>query len=297
MDTSSEAYLINSNDFEDIDWDVEEDIKFDDLDFMNMFESLDASDLTSSTSVHKKTSRSALIPNMTSPDALVVLKRRQKEIYRIRRVPETDVRHKYPLMLANVLNTSDLTLLDSFWNQFSGANIRLRKTILKSENEITPIVHSFQGLSGIVAYCSAQLQLLPDHITQLSNAQIHTRSDIHGSIISTKYCAKYHQIYELSETELTSLYLKTNRRCVNSVNRMIIQNKAVDGAILSKKKIRKTSKSNFPPTQPLQNYIHRMGCLPKLLPQPFAVSLSGRFTLYLNAMKQIVGVDIVASMT
>lgn len=223
-------------------------------------------------------------------DALITLKRRQKEIYRLSRVPAFDIRHKYIEMMKNVLNSYDFGLIQSFWMEFGSPKVCFRRTFNKLPDgiETIPTTFTITGLVNNIAFWCSLLQILPDHIFDLRDGKIHTRSDVHGSVITVNYISHCSFIYELTPLELTLHFMKTNRlKKSNSANNVLQSSQSV-GSTSSNRK----SKIPVPPTEPLRNYIEQTKSLPRLLPAAVSYSVEAKVCIYLNAMKQITGIDI-----
>lgn len=61
------------------------------------------------------------------------------------------------------------------------------------------------------------MQVLPDHVVTLSDAKIHTRSDLHGSYISAKYSCDATVIYDkLMPNDLWETYIESYNTRINN---------------------------------------------------------------------------------
>lgn len=232
-----------------------------------------------------------------SDDPVVTLKKRSLHVP-VRRTVEYDIRRKFITMISNVTNSNDFNLVYSFWKRLSCPHPTLRRMAYLpstgfNQSPNLPSSIRLTGVNGITLYWIALLQLIPDHIVSFDNTKIITRSDTHGSIITASMCTKGTFVCEILPTEfMHSLHgIDGSSSCDH-------RDKLVDSlskkALAAKKRKAKAEMLSLL-RNPLAYYKMLTNTLPEMRKIPLPFSSTGSITIYLNGLKQIHGVELIAN--
>lgn len=304
------------NDFDEIDMSIcfdDKNIFFETLDeYYNLFDVTTIEDFSEAeiadvveleqsqdlNSNEEEKSRSSTIFNEV--DSLVTLKKR-KLLAPVRKILDVDLRRKYLMMLTNTINSHDSNLIHSFFRMFCNKNTKMRR-IYSPQTFFGKIFQSnilLYGVDGASLYWNALVQMMPDHVLSFSDVHIHTQSDTLGCIITAKYTGEATMIFEdVLPHKLIKSYLESYEDYMNSPTDLDNTREPLTKKVLKKRK--NASIQNgcicplniFPVTEPLAAYISKMGALPRLKDQTLTGKMDGYLRMYLNAAKQIVGIDI-----
>jgi hypothetical protein len=106
------------------------------------------------------------------------------------RILVADIRRRYTFMFANVLNSYDCNLIDSFIQRFTIPSVALEK-----ESFCASI--SLIGKTLLSTYLSLSLQTSPDKILRITETQIKQRSDRSGSELISSFDLNFTKIFEV----------------------------------------------------------------------------------------------------
>jgi hypothetical protein len=110
------------------------------------------------------------------------------------RIVKTDIRRRYSFMFANVLNSYDCHLIDSFIQRFSEPSISFEK-----ENMHDTSV-ALSGTTMLSTYFCLSQQMSPDKVVRITDTQIKQRSDRTGSELVSNFDVSLTKIYDVHPT-------------------------------------------------------------------------------------------------
>ena len=175
---------------------------------------------SSSTSTSEDDSDSYSTNASLSP---VVFEQKEKKMSRKKRLQlycyipkilKSDIRHSYPAMLANVLNTGDFSLMFGFMDTFFAPNVVQvsRKKVTNSAAGAYEISQS--GKYDLAKYWYANLIVAPDTVAKFSDSQIVSYKGTPDCKIVTKLCLDMSYLYEeqTNPKECSSILMSDDSR-------------------------------------------------------------------------------------
>ncbi len=110
------------------------------------------------------------------------------------RILKNDIRRKYMLMYANVMNSFNYHLITSFCEQFLVPSVQLVKYHPFSLPQVL-----LRGVNPIMSYFLLLLQMCPDTVTNISDIQLEqSLADMERTQVSCKFNVKNTRLYDLS---------------------------------------------------------------------------------------------------
>ena len=138
-------------------------------------------------------------------------------IVKIPKIPRSDIRRKYPLMLLNTLNSMDSNLLRKFFFTFAHPQTILRRQVMSPHHpsmEASSV--SFYGQEEIF-YFLFMLQLFgPDRVIQLETCSITTRSTTFLTEIQLDCTLHVNALYEWDAVAVQNYIYDMRSRCSSS---------------------------------------------------------------------------------
>lgn len=140
-----------------------------------------------------------------------IRKKRVRKIPYIPRVVKHDVRRFYSKMIANVLNSHDIPLLNSFLETYAHRELVFKQTRLNVDFEqLTLSCHgdkenphfSLVGIQPLVEYEAIVHQLNPDQAISITETAIKTRSDSEKSEIVCRIDVSFTRLYDIGSSAL-----------------------------------------------------------------------------------------------
>jgi hypothetical protein len=110
------------------------------------------------------------------------------------RIVKTDIRRRYSFMFANVLNSYDCNLIDSFIQRFSEPSVSFEK-----ENMYDTSV-ALSGTTLLSTYFCLSQQMSPDKVVRITDTQIKQRSDRTGSELVSNFDVSLTKIFDVHPT-------------------------------------------------------------------------------------------------
>lgn len=126
----------------------------------------------------------------------------KKRRIRNRRVPlpkivKTDIRRHYGTMMANVLNTHSISLLQSFFATYCTHHLSVEKQYSELTKKPHVDQHLFTSTTGILLLAAVGMQLTPDETFSLKKYKVITRSDSDETTILLKFSACRTLLYDV----------------------------------------------------------------------------------------------------
>ncbi len=154
------------------------------------------------------------------------------------RILKSDIRRKYMLMYANVMNSFNYHLISSFFEQFFVPSVKLVKYHPFSLPQVL-----VQGVDPVMSYFLLLLQMCPDKVTEISDIQLkQSVADMERTEICCKFNVKNTRLYELTPVHfLATLEDDLQKLTINDQNTSSAEiiKQEEDGALGRTKKKRK----------------------------------------------------------
>lgn len=217
-------------------------------------------------------------------EALLGLSKSDIQIIPLVKTVPTDIRRQYALMLANVLNSSDYDLIQSFWMNFSAQRPRLKKVHEIIGSAIIPRGIIFDGIDSIVAYWCSILQVAPDTVIRISDVKIISGKDSSrgGTIVTATVFVQSTIMYQINPSALAEYFIRNRKLLANNHDCFP---KSLDAK--SKAGMKRPVDCAFSPTEPLRFYAAATGALPPMVPHPLSLTINGKMSFYLDDLHKI----------
>jgi hypothetical protein len=180
-----------------------------------------------------------------------------------------DIRKQYAAMIANIMNSSDYSLIKSFLETYAIPNIELQfqHDPFGSYDPLYTLNESFKTAfvdpNDVALVMAAFPDSAPDYTYEVMNAQIKIRSDEEGSVVVTQYTARASYLYEFNFEQ----YLHTALSFETGTTQPL-QLPSYEDFLLSR----------------------RVPSTPSIRTNPFLFTVHGTCTLLLNEQKRILSI-------
>lgn len=258
-----------------------------------------------------------------------IRKKRARKIPYIPRIVKHDVRRFYSRMIANVLNSHDISLLSSFLETYAHRDMTFQQSSPNIDYDMKkfsyyceegPSQLSIVGIQPFIAYDAIVRQLLPDQAISITESSIKTRSNSEKSEIICRIDVQFTRLYDVGSNALYENIVKNlvvqsphdvnepDSLSMNDANsaRSSFSNlsrpaessseskKADDSRIMSVlTKHEPLSKSDVPDV--FEYYLSSTGSNVPMVAEPKSFSLSAIFVIGINERRQIESLSFTTS--
>jgi hypothetical protein len=157
-------------------------------------ELLSSSEIISSSSLSSSSSDDENRGKNSSSNSSIALPGYKNQSVSMPRIVKTDIRRRYSFMFANVLNSYDCNLIDSFIQKFSEPSVSFEK-----ENMYDTSV-ALSGTTLLSTYFCLSQQMSPDKVVRITDTQIKQRSDRTGSELVSNFDVSLTKIFDVHPT-------------------------------------------------------------------------------------------------
>lgn len=146
------------------------------------------------------------------------------------RLFKTDIRRYYSSMVANVFNSQDLNLLQSFFATYCTPRMHLRPISNEYERETGVVsIHRHKdslvsNVTGLLMFSAFIMQITPDTSMNIDDVKIHTRSDTSEARIVISISMPTTHIYDVDVNDVAEEMVKT----AHSINHVHLSHSACE---------------------------------------------------------------------
>jgi hypothetical protein len=202
------------------------------------------------------------------------------------RIPKSDIRRKYSLMLCNSMNSCDFRLISSFFDRFVHPAVEFQKIAVSGISQVV-------GRECVSHFFGGWLLLSPDKTTRLSDIQLKQSSTQEETVLVSNYHQTFTRVYSIQAADFADKYLQVHSCCEENERKKL---KTIEFEE-EKERTEKEKEQNIVVTPELFHVIDLYnpcaleGIVPRLA-KAVPASSEGTLSLTMNAKKEIVGITL-----
>lgn len=242
------------------------------------------------------------VSNQSSTVSLV-----QQKVINIPRIVKNDIRRKISFMFANVMNSNDFTLLDSFFRKFCTPDVELSKKSHASD-PLGLCTVQLPGMDLVVSYFGALGILTPDCIVTIGETKIKQSVNAPGCELISNFSFHLTKFYDAPPSKVAQFILRQHQSRANgrikdiegSVKRSIKRAKKFE---VNSYASYETTKLEIEQDEDYQSFFSQFDAMnvrsamlndefPRLQ-VPVSLKLNGSLTFKINDQKRITAINMV----
>jgi hypothetical protein len=204
------------------------------------------------------------------------------------RIPKSDIRRKYSLMLCNSMNSCDFRLISSFFDQFVHPAVEFQKIA-------TSGIFQVVGRECVSHFFGGWLLLSPDKTTSLSDIQLKQSSTQEETVLVSHYHQTFSRVYSIQASDFADKFLQVHSCSEENERKRLETIEFEEDKERTEKEKEKGQDIVVTPELfhviDLYNPFALEGVVPRLA-EPVPATSDGTLCLKMNSKKEIVGITL-----